>query len=200
MSLLLFTRYPRRGKVKTRLIPHLGPEAACTVHNELTRHTLEQVGSYPDLQIWFAGGNIAGMQAWLGKGYCYRKQPGGTLGEKMHYGFQQVFAEGKEKAVLIGTDCPGITLEHITTALSMLDCRDVVLGPAVDGGYYLMGLRAAHAELFADIPWGTDRVFAITQKRAAAAGLSVSFLETLADIDRPEDLPHWYGLHNADPR
>ena len=197
MTLIIFTRYPRVGRVKTRLIPHLGPEGAYDLHTELTEHTLKQLGTFPKLQIWFTGEAEAAMQDWLGRGYCYRRQAAGTLGEKMDQALQQVLAEGNDKAVLIGTDCPGITLSHIEMAFQKLESHDVVLGPAADGGYYLIGLRSAHPELFRNIPWGTDRVCALTAQQAAVAGLSVSYLETLADIDRPGDLAIWDEIKKA---
>ncbi len=134
------------------------------------------------------------MRNWLGHDFAYRRQPAGNLGIKMIYAFEAVFAEGESKAVLVGTDCPGITRDHITDAMERLDNVDVVLGPAVDGGYYLIGLKNAYPSLFKDIPWGTGQVCAMTSKRASEAGLAVSFLDTLADIDRPEDLSIWQNF------
>ncbi len=93
--------------------------------------------------------------------------------------------------VLIGSDCPEITAQILSSAFSQLTDYDLVLGPARDGGYYLIGLTAPYPELFQDLPWGTAAVLANTQTRAAQLGLKTALLEPLTDIDRPEDLPGW---------
>jgi rSAM/selenodomain-associated transferase 2 len=109
----------------------------------------------------------------------------------MHEAFRQAFQEGVEKVVIVGTDCPGLTEDLTQEAFAGLDQGDVALGPAKDGGYYLIGLRRPMEELFRGIPWGTGEVLAKTLETARRLGLRVSLLKLLDDVDRPEDLPAW---------
>jgi rSAM/selenodomain-associated transferase 1 len=102
--------------------------------------------------------------------------------------FQNSFNSGVEKTAIIGTDCPGLKAEIMAQAFEELSQHDLVLGPAKDGGYYLIGLRRSIPELFGDIQWGTSEVFACTRAIAQKLDLNIAYLPTLADIDRPEDL------------
>jgi uncharacterized protein len=192
LSLMIFTRYPIKGLVKTRLIPLLGDYGACILHQKMVLHTLEKLDPFPSLQIWYDGAGEFEMRKWLGCKYIYRQQTQGDLGERMLYAFREAFAAGESKALLVGTDCPGITLMHLEEGLMKLEQSDVVIGPAKDGGYYLIGMKAPHEDLFRYVPWGTDQVFQITEERSRQEGLEISLLEELADVDRPEDLPVWY--------
>lgn len=193
-TLMIFMRYPQPGRTKTRLIPALGPEGAAQLYCGLVAQTLAQVAILQRerpiaVELWFTGGTLDQMQTWLGiDGYIYRSQVVGDLGERMAAAFQAAFQAGTERAVLIGTDCPGLTATHLATALTALADHDLVLGPAQDGGYYLIGLRQLVPALFAQIPWGTATVAQQTLAIAARVGLSVHCLPVLADLDRPEDL------------
>ncbi|WP_448571842.1 TIGR04282 family arsenosugar biosynthesis glycosyltransferase [Trichothermofontia sp.] len=193
-TLMIFMRYPQPGRTKTRLIPVLGPEGAAQLYRGLVAQTLAQVAILQRegtiaVELWFTGGTLAAMQAWLGPDlYAYRSQVVGDLGERMAAAFTATFQSGSERAVLIGTDCPDLTAAHLRAALAALAAHDLVLGPAQDGGYYLIGLRQPVPALFTQIPWGTATVAARTLAIAARAGLSVHCLPVLADIDRPEDL------------
>jgi len=109
----------------------------------------------------------------------------------MHEAFHQAFQEGVEKVVIVGTDCPGLNEDLCQKAFEEIDRNEVVLGPAKDGGYYLIALRRPTEELFRGIPWGTGEVLAKTLETARRLGLRVSLLKTLDDVDRPEDLPVW---------
>ena len=104
---------------------------------------------------------------------------------------------GRRRVVLIGSDCPGISEKVLNTAFSHLHYYDLVLGPAIDGGYYLIGLTEPVPELFRDVPWGTSEVLAITLIRAARLGLRTILLEPLTDIDRPADLPVWEKINSG---
>ena len=112
----------------------------------------------------------------------------------MFSAFADSLGQGRRRVVLIGSDCPEITAPVLSSAFSLLTAHDLVLGPARDGGYYLIGLTAPYPELFQDMPWGTDAVLAQTQIRAARLGLRTALLEPLTDIDRPEDLPVWENI------
>jgi hypothetical protein len=192
--IIVFTRYPEPGLVKTRLIPSLGPEGACGLHRRLTEKTLEQVRMLQGrlglrAEVHFAGGNKTAMREWLGTGWPYVAQAEGDLGRRMHQALLGAFHQAHTRVLLIGTDCPGLTPRLLQEALERLAENDLVLGPARDGGYYLIGLNAPQPGLFPpDMPWGTDRVLRETLEAAARQGLQVALLETLGDIDRPEDL------------
>ena len=129
------------------------------------------------------------MRTWLGVHYCYHSQRGKDLGEKMQNAFADGFAQGITAIAIIGTDCPEIGEKQILAAFEALKTHDMVLGPALDGGYYLIALKQVFPELFDDIPWGTGEVLAKTQTIAAKLALKTAYLPKLADIDRPEDLP-----------
>lgn len=194
--LILFTRYPEPGKAKTRLIPALGAEAAAEIHRQMTEHTLAQVKplqrSRPlTVEIWFAGGDRTRMQNWLGSDITYQLQPEGDLGDRMAQAFQRAFDGGMKTAIIIGTDCPELTDALLTEAFQALQQTDVVLGPAADGGYYLIGLRRLVPKLFKTIAWSTDRVFQQTVDIANNLNLSLTTLPTLTDVDRPDDLLVW---------
>ncbi|MGB3136800.1 MAG: TIGR04282 family arsenosugar biosynthesis glycosyltransferase [Nodosilinea sp.] len=197
-SLMLFTRYPEPGRTKTRLIPHLGPEGAAALQRQMTEYVLAQAQTAASqlplaVEVHFAGGSPSRMQAWLGDA-VYQAQAGGGLGDRLKAAFSQAIALGRPGAIAIGSDCPTLGLDHLSAALAALDRADVVLGPATDGGYYLIGLRRLEPALFDAIDWGTDRVLSQTLAAATAQRLTVELLSPLNDIDRPEDLPQWEAL------
>ena len=194
--LVIFARYPVPGKVKTRLIPTLGAEGAAALHRRLLLRTLRSAQraclSVPaDLEIHFDGGTEQAMSCWLGDSGRYAPQRAGDLGERMTGAFEECFRAGSTAAILIGSDCPELGAEIISRAFARLMETPVVLGPAQDGGYYLIGLRRPMPELFRDIPWGTDRVLAESLAVLERRGLKPALLDRLMDIDRPEDLPAW---------
>jgi len=194
-QLLVFTRYPELGKAKTRLIPALGVQGATELHRQLAEWAIAQGrqlhhqhrGSI-QLVVYFTGSTLQAMQTWLGADLVYRSQVTGDLGERLYRAIEQSFAQGIERIVVIGSDCPSLTSELLTQAFQDLACHDLVLGPAADGGYYLIGLSRPIWELFQGIEWGTSRVLAQTLEIAQALELSYCLLPTLSDIDRPEDL------------
>jgi rSAM/selenodomain-associated transferase 1 len=191
-QLIIFTRYPELGKVKTRMIPGLGEKGSQELHQKLaeyTLHKLKGLRNFLSLVIYYYGGNEEKMRAWLGEYYYYRSQRGKDLGAKMQNAFADGFAQGMAAIAIIGTDCPEMGEKLILEAFEALKTHDLVLGPAVDGGYYLIGLKQVFPELFDDIPWGTGEVFAKTRTIAAKLALKTAYLPKLADIDRPEDLP-----------
>lgn len=207
--LVVFTRYPRAGRTKTRLIPELGAEGAARLHREMTGHTLSTAERFAGpacvpVEVRFAGGTRRLMRRWLGRRQMYRAQGRGDLGARMKRTFREAFREDAQRVVIVGTDCPGLTPAHLAEAFDALEEHDLVIGPATDGGYYLIGLRAtapadALEALMADMPWGTGEILERTLKHAADHGLRVAQLEALADVDRPEDLPIWEEVAAARP-
>jgi len=192
LRLIIFTRYPEAGKVKTRLIPALGEKGAELLHRKMVEHTMTRVSSFKgEVEVHFTGGSHDLTKGWLGDQFRYRRQMGGCLGERLHNSVAEAFNENKKKVVIIGTDCPGLTLRHIEQAFYLLDQSDLVLGPAYDGGYYLIGLNKLVKELFQDITWSSSLVYRQTVKAAEQVDLQAAELEKLADIDCPADLPLW---------
>lgn len=194
--LMMLTRYPLPGRAKTRLIPHLGAEAAAQVQRQMAEHLLRQGLALKQqlsltFEVHFTGGSLAQMRHWLGPEVVYQAQGPGDLGQRLIWTFEQGFATGGERLLAIGSDCPAITPAHLRTALEQLQQHDLVLGPALDGGYYLIGLRKPVPGLFEGIDWGTERVLEQTLAIASRLQLSTALLEPLPDIDRPEDLPVW---------
>ena len=198
-KLIIFTRYPETGKTKTRLIPLLGAKGAADLHRKMTEHTLEKLKRLSTsheltIEICYDGGDETSMKNWLGPDFDYQSQGGGVLGLRMKRSFVDAFRSGADSAVLIGTDIPDITDTVIQTAFDGLKQKNMVIGPAKDGGYYLIGLRSdsipqAIEKLFAGITWGRDDVLRKTTDVAKGFGLSFFLVDELEDVDQPEDLP-----------
>lgn len=197
--LIVFSRYPEPGITKTRLIPVLGPERAAILQRQMTEDTIakvrELITDFPlEIEICYEGGSEPQMVEWLGE-FDYQQQIKGDLGGKMSEAFARHFQQKNKKIVIIGTDCPGLNGEMIREAFDLLSNNDLVLGPACDGGYYLIGQSTEAPFLFIDIPWGTGDVLLETNKMALFHQLKVSYLKELADIDRPEDLSLLAGVY-----
>jgi uncharacterized protein len=193
--LIIFTRYPEPGKVKTRLIPALGADGAMALHQRMAAHTLAQARAFRaqqpcQIEVWFVGGNTALMQAWLGEDVTFQPQPEGDLGDRMRLAFQAAFRKGYTAVTLVGTDCPELSALLIQQSFEALQHQALTLGPAADGGYYLIGLQYLIPELFAGIAWSTADVLQSTLKIADRLTLSPFLLPILRDIDVPEDLDH----------
>ena len=192
-KLIVFTRYPEPGITKTRLIPVLGKAGAANLHRLMAQRTIARALSLQksrrlSVEIHHTGGSQQQMEDWLGTDLIYQNQIDGDLGARMAAAFQNSFDSGVDKVAIIGTDCPDLKAEILAQAFDRLSDRDLVLGPAKDGGYYLIGLRRSIPELFDGINWGTSEVFASTRAIAQNLGLNIAVLPILADIDRPEDL------------
>jgi rSAM/selenodomain-associated transferase 1 len=196
--LIVFARQPTAGRAKTRLIPALGAIGAARLHRRMVERTLDwacELAATTPLELELrTDGRGMGVAAAQRTGLRLCAQGPGNLGERMVRAFAESFdaAESAPRRVaIIGTDCPRLDGETVTRAFAELDTHDVVVGPAIDGGYYLIGLRAPAPALFGGVHWGTGRVFDETVDRARSAGLSVAALESLEDVDRPEDLVLW---------
>ena len=196
--LAVFTRYPIPGKTKTRLIPALGADGAAALQREMTECMAQVAREFAGMPgrtvvVRYADGDAARMRDWLGDDFDYAPQGEGDLGERMRRAFETAFDQGAQRAVIVGCDCPDITAQLLGEAVAALATHDLVLGPAHDGGYYLIALKRGISlhnlhHLFDEMPWGGDTVLAETLTRAKAAALYVTLLDTLHDIDRPEDL------------
>ncbi|NEQ72846.1 MAG: glycosyltransferase [Okeania sp. SIO2C9] len=192
-QLIIFTRYPEPGKTKTRLIPALGAEGAANLQRQMTETTVKKANKLFDfislsIEVRFVGGDLKLMKNWLGSDLKYQEQGIGDLGERMAIAFQSAFNRGMKYVIIIGIDCPSLTPEIILQAFTKLTQSDVIIGPATDGGYYLIGLRKITPELFQGINWGTSEVLSKTVVIAQSMKLVIDYLPKLSDVDRPEDL------------
>jgi rSAM/selenodomain-associated transferase 1 len=197
--LIQFARAPVVGQVKTRMTPDLTPQQACELHCELvlwTSATLAGSG------VGETRLSVAGAAAHPLFTRCLElgvnkilQQRGADLGERMyraiHAGLQRY-----TNVILVGSECPAIDGAYLAQALRALDRAPLVLGPAQDGGYVLIGAREIHRGLFEDIPWGTEHVYSKTIEAIGKLGLSWTALTALADVDRPEDLAAWHALRS----
>ena len=194
-ALIIMTRYPRPGRVKTRLIPALGPQGAARLHGRLTARVAAQARALAArrplrLLVSHAGGNREEMEAWLGAGLEYWPQPTGDLGQRMHQALALALEQEAPAAMLVGSDLPDLDAALLARAFDLLREALLVLGPAQDGGYYLVGLTRPAPGLFEPLPWGGPRVWEATLARARELGLAPALLPVLRDLDSPEDLAH----------
>ena len=189
--LLVFARAPRPGAVKTRLIPMLGEAGAAALHARLVKHTLAtaRASGIDQVELWCAPDTDDPFLRLCGGRYGVPlvSQTDGDLGARMRDAFERALASAR-RVTLIGTDCPALTAQHLRDADHVLVAgRDAVLVPAEDGGYALIGLTRCDAPLFDGVGWGGAEVMEETRARLRALGWSWEELETLWDVDRPED-------------
>jgi rSAM/selenodomain-associated transferase 1 len=190
--LVVFTRAPRPGSVKTRLAEAIGAEAACGAYRQLVEALLANLTALPGVELRFTPADAsAEVNPWLRADWSAVPQSEGDLGQRLHAAFAAHFLADAQRVIIIGSDCPDVTAADIEDAWLALEGHDVVLGPALDGGYWLIGLRAASPELFADMPWSTDRVFGETMHRARERNMRVAVLHELSDVDTPADWERW---------
>lgn len=189
-NLLIFLKYPTPGTVKTRLGKVLGSDTAAWLYRRMAEVIVERFTCLPQHYFntaifYHPPDKVSEFKTWLGRNLSYNFQQGNDLGERMHNAFLATYPS---QVVLIGSDCPEITMEIILQAFQALKSYDMVIGPATDGGYYLIGLSHPRAELFQGIDWGTEKVFHQTTQKVQALRLSCHVLPTLRDVDAPEDL------------
>lgn len=185
-ALIIFARKPERGKVKTRLGATVGDDKALEIYMRLLQHTRAVAQSLVcEVHVFVAGNSDDGF--W--DGCILHRQQGGHLGERMLHAFHLLFTGGCTRAMIIGTDCPGLSSNDVETAFAQLQHDDVVIGPALDGGYYLLGMNTLHPALFRWQDWSHNQVFSRTIDEAKHAALTVGVLRMLQDVDEEEDVP-----------
>ncbi len=190
--LVVFLKAPRSGEVKTRLAETLGADAARAAYRQLVETLLANLASLHAVELCFAPPDAsAEIKPWLRADWSACPQSGGDLGARLHAAFTEHFLSDAEQVVIIGSDCPDVTATDIEDAWLALTGHDVVLGPALDGGYWLVGLRAPQPGLFTAMPWSTDAVFAETMRRARESDLRIAVLRELADVDTVADWERW---------
>jgi rSAM/selenodomain-associated transferase 1 len=189
--LIIFARNPVPGLVKTRLIPSLGEEGACALYLKLLQCTLDTAMQCSDvtIELWTDTATLAGElhRMIADRSLRLRRQRGSDLGLRMHHAISDALNRSS-RVVLIGSDCPDWRAEDLMQAFNQLQGHDAVLAPAMDGGYVLIGCRRHAVELFSDIPWGSDQVYAITKNRLRSLGWRWHELPAHPDIDCEPDL------------
>ncbi len=192
-QLIIFARLPEPGRSKTRLIPAFGAERASEIYRRLANDTLALVRSFSSTRrcvasVFFSGGNEFDMGEAFGHDLTYLPQRSDTLGSRLIHANEHAFSLGASRVVTIGTDCNQLTEDHLAKAFDALEFHDVVIGPATDGGYYLIGTNHFQPLLFEGIAWGTDQVFSKTVEIARKSQQRIAKLEPLGDVDFPEDV------------
>jgi uncharacterized protein len=187
-ALIVFVRNPVLGTVKTRIAKTIGDEAALRLYKKLLHHTHEIIKDIPCDKYIFYADEISLKDSWPNDIYNKEKQTEGGLGQKMEEAFRKLFNNGHEHVLIIGSDCYDLTASIIKEAFVVLKTTDVVLGPAKDGGYYLLGQNKLNADLFSIKEWSTSFVLAQTIKACERSGLSYQKLELLSDVDEAEDI------------
>ncbi|PKG35598.1 TIGR04282 family arsenosugar biosynthesis glycosyltransferase [Psychrobacter sp. Sarcosine-3u-12] len=190
--IILFAKFPAQGMAKTRLQPALGIDGAAKMARQLLLHSIEQAvatGLNVELCVSPAPSDPCWQTLNLPNSLTWSKQIDGDLGTRMFKASQQALARFKQ-VILIGTDCPSLISIKIQQAAQQLITKDSVMIPAFDGGYVLFGFKQVAARLFNDIQWSTPSVAKITQQRLAELNWSLAFLDSLPDIDEPEDLQY----------
>ena len=189
LRIVAFARYPVAGQCKTRLIPAIGAAGAAALHKRLVEKCVAAMrGTGLAVEIRITGGEADQFAIWLGQGIAFVDQGEGDLGDRLSR------ASAPYPVIFIGADAPDLDATRLVAAATALRHAPAVIGPAEDGGYYLLGLNAPAPWLFNAMPWGTETVFLETMARFAEHGVTPTILELLADLDRPEDLARWPEL------
>jgi uncharacterized protein len=186
----VFAKAPVAGLAKTRLAARLGSEGAARLQQQLTTRALQRACRLPEtsVELWIDGpaDHPFVLQSARDFDVVVRPQQGKDLGARMAHAFAAMLAEAG-RVLIIGTDCPAQRTADLADAFTALDAADVVVQPAEDGGYVLIGAKRLHAPLFEAVPWGTERVLTVTRERAAAANLLLKELPLSWDLDHPAD-------------
>lgn len=185
-ALIIFVRNPELGKVKTRLAQTLGNQQALAIYMALLQHTRKIAEQVDTDRLVFYSHYIDTEDAWPNDSFEKFLQISGDLGDKIHSAFEKAFEEHSQ-VLIIGSDCASLTTAIVEEGFEALNTHDFVLGPALDGGYYLLGMKKFTPSLFEDIPWSTDQVANLSLDKMKAQGGNCHLLPTLSDIDFAED-------------
>lgn len=193
-AILIFSKAPVIGQVNTRLVPYITAEQAARLHEEFTHDRLRMCTSanLGDVQLWCSPDTQHQFFADCQQRYDVKlqTQSGNDLGERMSAALKTMLRRYK-RIIIIGTDAPALDIDTIDAVVAELGHRDIVLVPAEDGGYVLLGASKFHQDLLDDVPWGTERVLANTVCNIKRLGLDYSLLGQCWDVDRPEDLERY---------
>ncbi len=186
-TLLIFVKNPQVGKVKTRLAKTIGDKKALSIYQALLKLTERVTAPLNVVKMVYYNEWIEKYDVFSEKDYHKALQANGNLGEKMKQAFKTEFENGAKKVVIIGSDCPEIETSILEKTFKELDTHQIVIGPAVDGGYYLLGMNTFYPFLFEDKPWSTAEVYSQSVGAIQKHKLDYFTLPTLRDIDTEED-------------
>lgn len=186
--LMVFVRNAVLGKVKTRLAATVGEHKALEIYLDLLQYTRNVSKEVSAHKVVYYSDAIEENDAWFKEGFEQKTQHGIDLGQRMKNAFQEQIEAGFSKVIIIGSDCLEITSDIIKNAFAALDDKDVVVGPAKDGGYYLLGMKEVYSSFFQNKVWGSSCVMASTLQNMMDAKLSFELLPILNDIDEEKDL------------
>jgi len=195
-AIIIFSKYPREGVVKTRLAKTMGTKFAVKFYKACAENTFNEceklISDNTSVYIFYSDIKEEKLIVeWTSKKFLYNEQTGSNLGERMMNAFGHVFDDKAQNAIIIGTDLPDISSSIIMDAFKALENYHAVIGPSSDGGYYLLGMNKFHRHLFEDIKWSTNSVFRSTVKKIEQESLTVKILDELIDIDEQKDLINW---------
>ena len=192
-ALIIFIKNPVYGQVKTRLAATAGNVKALEIYKQLVQHTYSITHHLSVEKIIFYSNEIIEDDVWKDV-FKKQLQCGNDLGERMMQAFNYTFKNNYSNVVIIGTDCPELNEQMIENAFEKLNEHDVVLGPAADGGYYLLGMKNLHKHLFIDVEWSTNKVLQTTMERCMQHSLNYFLLDELHDVDEEKDLQYMKHL------
>jgi rSAM/selenodomain-associated transferase 1 len=195
-AVIIFAKAPEKGKVKTRLAQDTGEEFAAEFYKLCAEHTFSEIlklksNNFTPFIYCSNESEIENVSNWAGQEFVVKPQVDSNLGERMKKSFDEIFSIGFTKAIIIGTDLPDVSKKMIESAASKLDEYDLVIGPATDGGYYLLGIKNLIPNIFDSIEWSTSKVLNTTMEKINSSGLKSYMLEEKIDIDTEKDLENW---------
>jgi rSAM/selenodomain-associated transferase 1 len=189
-ALVIFVRNLVYGKVKTRLAATIGGERAYNIYAALISHTWSVTQNIPADKIVYYADMVEDKDTWDDR-FNKTIQHGRDLGERMMNALMDMLEKGYKNVIIIGSDCPSLDEHILNDAFGQLESYDVVIGPAFDGGYYLVGMKSLHPYLFENMEWSTPSVFEVTAARCKSLNLACAVLPRLHDIDDEKDLVHF---------
>lgn len=195
-AVIIFAKQPVPGKVKTRLAADLGNDFAVGFYKKCALHIFNEVSELHNFGIdcylfYGVDDDESEIKVWVDKNFVFKPQAEGDLGNKMKCAFQNVFMNGKNKVIIVGTDIPDITAEILLNAFEILNENDIVISPSHDGGYNFLGMNNFYPELFENIKWSTSEVLQKTISKIEGLGLNLEIAESFLDIDDKTDLMNW---------
>jgi rSAM/selenodomain-associated transferase 1 len=195
-ALIILAKAPLPNIVKTRLKGHLSDEVRLRFYRDMLEAVVERLGSIPNVDTWLSF-TPAGEEAYFRKfGLRLFPQSEGDIGLRMHHALTHLLSQGYGKAVLVGVDIPGLDSGIVLHAMDLLKDHDMVFGPAVDGGYYLVGLKKPASRVFESIEWSTQKTLEQSTARAREQGFTISLTETLSDVDTIDDVKEFLESKN----
>jgi hypothetical protein len=194
IALILFTKNPELGKVKTRLAKTIGNENALDIYKKLLHHTKEVALQIKADKFLFYSNEIQDNDQWENTVFDKKLQVGDNLGVRMNAAFAEVFALHYDHVCIIGSDCYELNATTVQSAFKALENNDFVVGPTYDGGYYLLGMNKPNERVFEDVAWSTESVFETTISRITETKNSAFILDKLTDIDEEINLPEIWKI------